>query len=230
MRKSAFCGLMACICLFGCRSAYKVHVNTLSGMRPIPEAARLELISTDSTGGLLQQEVGMKMAYLLTKEGYDITGLYEPDYFILYKFGLDSRDEAYTKYVYSSSGSSPSSGGSTGSAGSDFASGVIAGVSDALSNRKPVESVRTVNERWLSLLAIDARAYSQTGEFKQVWECKTLSAGESSDLRYIINYMLIPSIENFGRDTGRVRTYNMGPRNRGVSDLEKAMETLRSGN
>ncbi len=60
-----------------------------------------------------------------------------------------------------------------------------------------------VYTRWLVLRLIDGIAYRTSQKAKPIWIGEVTSAGTSSDLRKLINYMLIAALEHFGQDTGK---------------------------
>lgn len=50
---------------------------------------------------------------------------------------------------------------------------------------------------------------SEAAEEATVWRCVTLSAGSDSDLRWIVNHMLLTAFDVFGMDTGQQRKVSM---------------------
>ena len=53
------------------------------------------------------------------------------------------------------------------------------------------------------LRLFDGDAYRSSKKAEPLWIGEIASAGMDSDLRELINYMLIVGFEHFGRDTGR---------------------------
>jgi hypothetical protein len=57
--------------------------------------------------------------------------------------------------------------------------------------------------RWLVLRLVDGDVYRNSQKVEPLWIGEVTSAGPSSDLREVINYMLIAAFEYFAQDTGR---------------------------
>jgi hypothetical protein len=53
------------------------------------------------------------------------------------------------------------------------------------------------------LKLFEGKTYTGSQKAEPLWICEVGSAGASSDLREIINYLLIAAFEHFGQDTGR---------------------------
>jgi hypothetical protein len=62
---------------------------------------------------------------------------------------------------------------------------------------------QTIYDRWLRLHVVEAKPYRETGQQRSVWVGEARSAGSSSDLREVINSLLIAAFEQLGRNTGK---------------------------
>jgi hypothetical protein len=63
---------------------------------------------------------------------------------------------------------------------------------------KYVPTQITVHTRGVSLTAYDAAAYRKNKSEVEVWRVCTISSGQSSDLRYILDYLLVSAFKFFG--------------------------------
>lgn len=214
MRTAGLRVVSACLIMLslgGCagpKLRYEVGVNTFCApdAAPIQPGARVHVwISDEDQNDLFKQEVAGKIKCLLTEYGYVVSDFIDSEYSILFGFGIGQHDEAYTKYVYQH----------PGKVASNFAEGVALG----LASNKPVESVRTVNDRWFCADVVDVVEYLESNEVTVVWSCETRSSGSSSDLRDVLDYMLVPSLENFGTSTGSVKEYRLTPNSKKVKRL-----------
>jgi hypothetical protein len=55
--------------------------------------------------------------------------------------------------------------------------------------------------RWMLVIASDARYYRETGNIKNLWRGQSQSSAKSSDLRGIASYLLLPALDYFGKGT-----------------------------
>lgn len=83
------------------------------------------------------------------------------------------------------------------------ASGATLGSAESPASVGYVSASRTVHDRWLTVVAYDYPHYAEAGELVEVWRGETTSSGSSGDLRYVLPYMLVPTLRHFGRNTGR---------------------------
>ncbi|MFC1635250.1 DUF4136 domain-containing protein [Planctomycetota bacterium] len=175
----------------GCSASYSVAVNGYSATGQvvrIPQAASISVV-TDSNvpNPILEREVAAKIEKLLAEQGY-ATGADEPDYYLLFDYGIDAgrtvtdvvpihRPGFYQPYPFSSMR--------------------WYGYTTYMSHSE------VIHTRWLALRLIDGKAYRISESAEPVWIGELASAGMSSDLREIINYMLIAAFEHFAEDTQR---------------------------
>jgi len=144
-------------------------------------------VVTDSNAPnpFLEKEIGMKIQKLLNAKGYN-TGTEQTSYYLLFDYGIDlGRTVTDTISIYHPSGyyEDPPF----------FAPGYTTYL--------PYSEV--IYTRWLVLRLVDGRDYRSSQEVKPLWIGEVTSAGSSSDLRRVVNYMLIAAFEYFGKDTGR---------------------------
>ena len=180
-----------CLAL-GCGTSYNVGVNGYSSTGQslqIPNRSSIRVVAdSNAANPILQREVMVKIETLLKEKGYGVKA--DPaDYHLLFRYGIDSgravtgvmpiwQSGFYCDYSY----------------GHGHRHGYITHV--------PYSEV--VYTRWLVLRLFDGEAYRASKETEPLWIGEIASAGMDSDLRELINYMLIVGFEHFGQDTGKM--------------------------
>jgi hypothetical protein len=178
----------------GCGISYSVSVNGYSATGQglhISKGASIAVV-TDSNvpNPILKKEVGEKVEKLLAEKGYRLTQD-NPDYYLLFDYGIDAgrtvtditpihRPILYDPYPY------------TGF----YPHGYTTYVAQS----------EIVHTRWLILKLIKGKAYDASKKTEPVWIGEITSAGTSSDLRELLNYMLVVAFEHFVEDTKRQLT------------------------
>ena len=180
------------ICLsLGCAASYSVGVNGYSSTGQtlqIPHGSSIFVV-TDSNvpNPILEKEVGTKIEKLLTKKGYNIE-TDKANYYLLFDYGIDSgRTVTDTIPIYH-----PSAYGEY-----PFPTVRL----HAYTTYMPYSAA--IYTRWLILRLIGGKDYIISQKAEPLWIGEITSAGMSSDLRELINYMLVAAFEHFGEDTGR---------------------------
>ncbi len=175
----------------GCSASYSVVVNGYSATGQavrIPQAASISVV-TDSNvpNPILEKEIAVKIKKLLTEQGYN-TDAEKPAFYLKFDYGIDA--------------------GRT-------VTDVIPVHHPGFFYRYPYESFHwygyttympyseVIHTRWLILQLIDGEAYRTSRSAEPAWIGEIASAGMSSDLREVINYMLIAAFEHFAEDTQR---------------------------
>ncbi len=181
------------MCLtLGCGTSYNVGVNGYSSTGQslrIPNRSSIRVVADSNVPNpILQREVMAKIQTLVKEKGYGVKA--DPaDYHLLFSYGIDSgravtgvmplwQSGFYCDYSY----------------GHGHRHGYITHV--------PYSDV--VYTRWLVLRLFDGEAYRASKETEPLWIGEIASAGMDSDLRELINYMLIVGFEHFGQDTGKM--------------------------
>jgi hypothetical protein len=175
----------------GCATSYNVAVNGYSATGQVVRIADGAAISVvrDSNvpNPILEKEIAAKIDRLLVDQGYR-TGAEKADYYLLFDYGIDAGRTVtdvipihhpgfYRPYPYSSVG--------------------------WFGYTTYVPYSEVIHTRWLTLKLIDGEAYRTSKGAEPVWIGEVASAGMSSDLRELMNYMLIAAFEHFAQDTQR---------------------------
>ena len=176
----------------GCSASYSVAVNGYSATNQavrIPQAASISVV-TDSNvpNPILEKEVAAKIEILLAEQGYD-TENDEPDYYLLFDYGIDAgRTVTDVIPIHHPGFYHPY----------PFSSMRWYGYTTYMSHSE------VIHTRWLALRLVEGNAYRVSERAAEpVWIGEIASAGMSSDLRELINYMLIAAFEHFAEDTHR---------------------------
>jgi hypothetical protein len=64
-------------------------------------------------------------------------------------------------------------------------------------------------DRWLLLNVVEGKHYRETGQFRTLWVGEVRSTGTSSDIREVINSLLLAAFDRFGQNTGKAVTVNI---------------------
>lgn len=188
MKTSLFSLPLICLSL-GCAAPYNVGVNGYSSsgqtLQIHQESSIYVVADSNAPNPILKKEIGMKIQKLLNKKGYSI-GTDEANYYLLFDYGMNSGQTVTdifpiyypgVYYDYSFSG--------------------------AYSYTTHVPYSIVIYTRWLVLRLIDGKDYRTSRKAEPLWIGEVTSAGPSSDLRELINYMLIAAFEHFGENTGK---------------------------
>jgi hypothetical protein len=180
------------MCLgLGCEASYNVEVNGYSSTGQVlqtPRGSSVTVVSdSNAPNPILEGEIKTKIEKLLTEKGYSVQAD-RADYLLAFDYGIDSgrtvtgiaplwHSHAYCDYYYA---------GSYGYGYYTYA---------------PYAEI--VYTRWLVIKMFDSEAYRASKEVEPLWIGEITSVGLDSDLRELVDYMLIVGFEHFGRDTGR---------------------------
>jgi hypothetical protein len=195
--------LVAGLGLSGCStiSPYTVRVNgyTAPGApAPIKPGGFFCVIEDKAAKNpLLEAEVIGKITKLLETRGYPVTTLDKADYCLLFSYGMGEALNAgvATQDYYGSFGwgwGGVFGGGGWG--GPAVAIGVPWGGS---------ADVASLYERWLLIKVVPGPAYRARQDAPPVWVGEARSVGASSDLRMVLNYLLVADFREFGKNTGK---------------------------
>ena len=178
----------------GCAASYNVGVNgySASGQNlQISQVSSIYIIEdSNAPNPILEKEVAAKIRNLLTDRGYN-TGIDKADFYLLFDYGIDPGQAVTDAIPVYHAGRYDEH---------RFSSLHRHGYTTYI----PYSSM--VYTRWLLLRLVDGQAYAVSQKAEPLWICEVASAGMSSDLRQVINYMLIAAFEHLGQDTGRQLT------------------------
>jgi hypothetical protein len=61
----------------------------------------------------------------------------------------------------------------------------------------------TLYDRWLLIKVVEGPAYRTQKVSRPIWVGEARSVGASSDLRTVLNYLLVAEFKEFGKNTGK---------------------------
>lgn len=192
----------------GC-ARYEVGVNAFSATGAplqIPQASSICIVKdANAPNPILQKEIAQKIQKLLNTEGYSIE-TDKADYYLCFEYGIGSGRTVTGAMPIHQPGGTATANTYSSYGGSSHSTIQMPGYTTW------VPYSRTVYTRWLVLKLMDGASYRSGLTTNPLWIAEVTSTGRSSDLREIINYMLVPAFDHFGENTGkRVDTVILGP-------------------
>jgi len=181
------------ICVTGCTSGYRVHVNGFSEAdRQISEKASVYVsIDPNSQNPIFDKEIKAKIEELLKWYEYvPAAALEQSDYRLTFQAGMDS---------HQSSGFTPLYHPYVG-----FHSGYRRGYHFGYSTYVPYYDTFYDQQLVMKVFARDPTTDST--EEKIVWVGEATISTSGEDFRRTINYLLVGCFEYFGADTTRLRS------------------------
>ena len=185
--------------IWGCAAArtYQVQVNGYTeAAAPLlaPGASFLVIEDQKAQNPLLEKEVKAKIDKLLEKHNFFLKPYDQAQYFMLFTYGMGAPQAV--------SVTGPTWGIGVGFGTGWGGPGVGYGVSWPGYGPYYAET-RPLYDRWLRLTVVEAQPYRDTGASRPVWVGEARSTGSSSDLREVLNYLLVAAFEHFGKNTGK---------------------------
>lgn len=204
--------------LSGCGTFYQVKVNgytspaTTQGIRP--GGSFFVMADKKAKNPLLEMEVKDKIQKLLQSQGYPVTSFEKADYYLFFSYGLgEPRNVSVVAPDYSigwGGGYGWGPGYGYGWGGPAFFFTVPPwGYTEAA----------TLYSRWLLINVVDGPAYRAHQGSQPVWVGEARSVGASSDLRTVLNYLLVADFQKFGKNTGKAVTIELEKENPAVYSL-----------
>ena len=192
----------------GCSlTRYNVQLNAFTAPKAqslVPGKATVGVVASPSTSNVLfAQEVQGKVETLLRAKGFEVVPPAQADVLVFALFGMGRPTaQIQTLPLYTPGGTTVSQQGRVTVVGQEKGSWTF------------FSQAHTEQTRWLLLAAADAAAFHRQlgpGDTVQwLWIADVLSAGRSADLRRVIDYMLVPTVDWFGRSTGGIVSVRVG--------------------
>jgi hypothetical protein len=171
--------------LSGC-GYYEVNINgamdTSRNYIVRPDASIAVLDDSKATDLSQEKEVKTKIEKLLKARGYVIGTILNSDYYVLFTYGIKN-GQAESAIITNTNGSI----------------GSPVQLKEATANRPDSDAGY---RRWLKLKVVDGRYNRETNKMRYLWAEDVTSSGPNSNLREIIDYLLIPAIDHFCENTG----------------------------
>jgi len=165
----------------------------------------------DAKNPLLEKEIKEKLYKLLLTHGYPVTTFEKADYYLFFGYGMGEPRSVNvtTPDYYGSIGW----GVGYGWGGPSIFVGVPYG-------GYPADSA-TLYDRWLLIKVVAGPAYRTQKISRPVWVGEARSVGASSDLRMVLNYLLVATFREFGKNTGKAVTVEIDAQNPEVASLTR---------
>jgi hypothetical protein len=180
----------------GC-TLYTIRVNGFSNsdLATFQEGASFYVHeNSEAKNPILEKEVRGKIETLLKEEGFTVEPIQDADYIILVSYGIDNAGtRTVSMPIYSPGGTATVS--TYDSYGYSYSFVQMPGST----NYVPIS--RRQHFRWLDINVLDGQKFRKSQNTEPVWIQEIRSTGSSSDLRNVINYLLVASFQYFGIDT-----------------------------
>jgi hypothetical protein len=202
---------------WGCATArtYQVQVNGYTeAAAPLlaPGASFFVIEDQKAQNPLLEKEVKAKIDKLLEKHHYLLAPYDQAQYYVLFTYGMGAPQTVSTAAPSWGLGV----GFGTGWWGPPAAYGFYwPGYGPYYTETRPLY------DRWVRLTVVEGKYYRDTGGSRPVWVGEARSTGSSSDLREVLNFLLVAVFEQFGKNTGKAVPATIKQKDPRVVDLEK---------
>jgi hypothetical protein len=193
--------------LSGCSSfaSYTIKVNGYTdpsaAAQVNPGGSFCVMENKEAKNPLLEAEVKGKITKLLLTRGYPVTSFEKADYYLFFGYGLgEPRSVITTTPDYYGSigwGGGYGWGGWGGWGGPSVYVGMPWG---------GFSGSTSLYDRWLLINVVEGPAYRTQKISRPVWVGEAHSVGSSSDLRTVLNYLLVADFREFGKNTGKALT------------------------
>lgn len=210
--------VLASAAFFGCASArtYRVQVNGYTeefAAAPFsPGATFFVLENPEAANPLLEKEVKAKLDQLLKQHGYLLAPYEEAQYVLQFAYGLGA-PETISVAV-------PDWRIGVGFGTGYWGPGAVYGFYWPGWGPYYTET-QAIYNRWLRLTVVEGKGYRAAGRAAPVWVGEARSSGTSSDLREVLNPLLVAAFEQFGKNTRKAVPAQIKENDPRVSQLER---------
>ncbi len=190
--------------LLGCANYYSVKVNGYTGAGTTGEIKSggtfFVMENKEAKNPLLEAEIREKITRLLEERGYPVTTKFDKaDYYLFFNYGMgEPRNVTVVTPDYGWGWGVGFGGGP----GWYFLVGAVWCPTHRYANT-------TTYDRWLLINVVEGPPYRANKESRPVWVGEAKSLGASSDLRVVLNYLLVADFKEFGKNTGKAITVEM---------------------
>jgi hypothetical protein len=187
----------------GCAAAYQVRVNGYTdppAPTPFYPGSTFFVIDNKETKNpLLDKEVKAKINLLLERQGYALVPFEKAEYYLFFTYGIGSSSGASVAMPDYSVGFGLGYGYYWPRSYAFFWPGYVSYPG----------YVEPLYDRWLLLNVVEGKYYRETGQFRTLWVGESRSTGTSSDIREVINSLLLAAFARFGQNTGKAVTVDI---------------------
>lgn len=190
--------LAGALAFSGCAAAtYQVQVNGYTdpaAPAPFAPGATFWVMDNKETKNpLLDREVKAKINLLLEERGYGVVPFEKAAYYLFFSYGMGTASAANVAMPDYAVGFGLGYGYYWPRSYAFFWPGYVTypGYAEPL------------YDRWLLVNVAEGEHYRETGRFRTVWVGEVRSTGTSSDIREVINSLLLAAFARFGQNTGK---------------------------
>jgi hypothetical protein len=211
------------LCLPSCSSvsSYNIKVNgytdpgTPAQVKPGGSFCVME--NKEAKNPLLEAEVKGKITKLLATRGYPVTTFEKADYYLFFGYGMGEPRSVNVATPDYYGGIGWGMGYGWGGWGGWGGPSVYVGMPYG---GYPADSA-ALYDRWLLISVVEGPAYRTQKISRPVWVGEAHSVGASSDLRTVLNYLLVADFKEFGKNTGKAVTMEIGAQDPEVAPLTR---------
>ncbi len=188
--------------LSSCANYYSVKVNGYTGPGATGEIKSggtfFVMENKEAKNPLLEQEIREKITRLLEIRGYPVTTKFDKaDYYLFFNYGMGEPRNVTVVTPDYGVGWGMGFGGPRWGYGYPMTGGFVTYAPSGVS---------TTYDRWLLINVVEGPAYRANKTASPVWVGEAKSLGASSDLRVVLNYLLVADFQEFGKNTGKAIT------------------------
>jgi hypothetical protein len=208
--------VVGCVLLTGCSTKYTVSSNTFVDYDAIPygfdKGSSFCIASENDENVLFTKEVENKIACLLRAKGFEIVDADSAQYALVFDFSMSSYSKVINTLKHIPNQTQRTKGKISGNEGNSTKYEENTETSQAVY----VPETHTFYDRKFTIEV--CHNHDQKND-APLWSGTFSSEGKSSDLRGIIDYLLIPAFENFGKSTGRCIEITLDEKDKQVHSL-----------
>ena len=210
------------LCWSGCSSVstftIKVNGYTDPGRPGLikPGGSFCVIENQEAKNPLLEKEINGKITKLLEVRGYSVTTFEKADYCLFFTYGMgEPAAPASPRRIILAV--------SVGGWGGIWLGRRLGRLGRPLRFRRDTlggsAGSATLYDRWLLIKVVEGPAYRTQKTSPPVWVGEAHSVGTSSDLRQVLNYLLVADFKEFGKNTGKAVTVEIDANNPEVYSL-----------
>lgn len=208
--------IVICGCLFltSCSNRYVVSSNTFVDYQEIPQGfakgSSFCLVSKNNENILFSREVEKKIATLLEQDGFKIEHASTAQYTLLFDFAISSFSEVVNTPKYIPGEKQKTTGNVSRS------NGTYTEYEESTESSGQTVYVQETHVFFKRTLTIEVR--NKHSEIP-VWTGDFMSTGSSSDLREVMDYLLVSVVEYLGKNTGKCVTSSLSKNDKKIIGL-----------
>jgi len=203
-------------------SGFLDHLYTTQSKYPFSQGVSFFVLENpDAENPIFEKEIKAKIEKLLINQGYTIGDYMNADYYIVFGYAIDSGHNVTTPVPIYHPGETIYHTGRVNVYTSDgsYGWGDYYGTTTTPGYFTYIPASRREYTRRFQVKVLDANILRNSGKEKVIWVGDTISTGSSSDLRFVINYLLVATFKHFGENTRRAVRTTMSITDKRVKEL-----------